>query len=636
LAAIIKHIIFIASFLAPGISLLAQPYAAKFEVNSEIGCNQFTVVVTDLSGAPDTVAVNYDYGDGSAIDTATSHTYSQAGIYQIIQTVANANPRQDTVTIEVINQYAPEFMLLSCKGSSASVIVRDALYEAYEISWGDGFSEVIQAYTPVFHSYAVFNNYDVTVKGLINGAQSSTDFSNLNCFSTTKRLNMIIDIQPATINEIRVLDSDVINGRISVNYSLVPNNNYLIEIRNQNQPGFIVIDTINRITNPTNYILSNLNTEDNYYCISITAFDPCDGETRQSNIGCSVMLETTALNQQNQLNWQTSSNDFFNYRINKDGSQLAQINSQAQNQYLDNQVNCGMRYSYQVVMREGNGFISISDTSQITAISTDVPDPIMNISASVDDRSILLSWEAPINYLPVGYIVSKSTNGTVYEVMDTVQGTGFTDPDLFTQSARYYYRISYYDACGNLSSQGITASAILLTAYDASTITWSDYEGWESGVREYMVDKYDETGQLIESISMGLSTIFQEDLSSNPYQNIVYRIRALPNDFSVEAVESNILKVIYPSNVAFPNAFSPNGDGINDIFTFKSRFIISSTMKIYNRWGELIFQTTDPDRGWDGTINGKAAPPGTYIHQTELTDEMGITFIKSGEVVLIR
>jgi gliding motility-associated-like protein len=447
---------------------------------------------------------------------------------------------------------------------------------------------------------------------------------------------MIIDIQPATINEIRVLDTDLVNGQISINYTLVPNNNYLIEIRNQNQGTYTVIDTINRITNPTNYILSNLNTEDNYYCISITAFDPCDGETRQSNIGCSVLLETTALNQQNQLEWQTTSTDFFNYRINKDGAQIAQINSQAQNQYFDNQVNCGAIYRYQVVMRESNGFMSISDTSQITAISTDIPDPILNVSATVDDKSILLTWEPPLNYLPVGYILTKSTNGTVYEVVDTLFEIGFTDQDLFTQSAQYFYRITYYDACGNLSSQGITASAVLLQESDANTITWSIYEGWESGVREYILDKYDENGQLIESVSMGLSTIFQEDPATNPYQYIFYRIRVIPADLSFEYVVSNILEVIYPSNVAFPNAFSPNGDGLNDIFTFKGRFIIASSMKIYNRWGELIFQTNDPDRGWDGTINGKMAPPGTYIHQTELTDEMGITFIKSGEIILIR
>ena len=110
----------------------------------------------------------------------------------------------------------------------------------------------------------------------------------------------------------------------------------------------------------------------------------------------------------------------------------------------------------------------------------------------------------------------------------------------------------------------------------------------------------------------------------------------MPVDLANGNVESNLLEVIYPSKVAFPNAFSPNGDGLNDIFNFEGRYIIAVHMKIFNRWGELVYQTTDTDKGWDGAINRKPAPLGTYIHHTKLTDDMGITFVKSGEIVLIR
>jgi len=59
-------------------------------------------------------------------------------------------------------------------------------------------------------------------------------------------------------------------------------------------------------------------------------------------------------------------------------------------------------------------------------------------------------------------------------------------------------------------------------------------------------------------------------------------------------------------------------------------------MKIYNRWGELVYQTSDVDQGWNGTVNGKQAPLGTYIYYAELVDDMGINFVKSGEIILIR
>ncbi len=621
---------FLSAFVARG------QYGAKFTVNSHVGCNPFTVVVTDLSGAPDTIPINYDYGDGSPIDSIEFHTYTQPGVYRIIQTVANANPRQDTLYVEVIDQYPPEFYLFNCKGTYGSVIVKDTLYEAFEIDWGDGLTDITTANTLISHNYGVISSFNVTVKGLINGSQSPTDSSNFNCDRTTKALDMILDIQPATIQQVQVLNTNSTSGMIAVEYYLEPNNNYLIEIKSQNDASYTIIDTINQVMNPSTYILQNLNTRDNYYCISITAFDPCDNDTRQSNIGCSINLQTTALNRQNQVDWATSSTDFLSYSIAKDGSVIATIGVQGQMQFLDSLVICGITYEYQVTMRENNGLISISDTSRVTAISTTIPEPIEDITATVSGQDIILTWDTPPNSLATMYIISRSEDGNQYQVIDTVADTGYTDPGLFTQSTRYYYKINYVDACDILSAESITASPVLLIEEADQVISWSAYEGWQNGVSFYTLEKYDENGQLIESVTMGLNTSYTEDPANNPYQYILYRVIATPIDIANGVSESNYLEVIYRSKVAFPNAFSPNGDGTNDIFNFKSRYIRSATMKIFNRWGELIYQTDDMEKGWDGTVDGKYAPPGVYIHHTTLTDDMGITFVKSGEVVLIR
>ncbi len=66
-----------------------------------------------------------------------------------------------------------------------------------------------------------------------------------------------------------------------------------------------------------------------------------------------------------------------------------------------------------------------------------------------------------------------------------------------------------------------------------------------------------------------------------------------------------------------PNAFTPNGDGINDIFhPYPYKFVVKVNMKIYNRWGDLVFQTTNPDINWDGTDmrTGKPVPDGVYYY----------------------
>ena len=64
-----------------------------------------------------------------------------------------------------------------------------------------------------------------------------------------------------------------------------------------------------------------------------------------------------------------------------------------------------------------------------------------------------------------------------------------------------------------------------------------------------------------------------------------------------------------------PNAFTPNNDGQNDIFRpyGYDLELTEFTMAIYNRWGELLFETNNIDSGWDGSFNGKKAPNGTYV-----------------------
>lgn len=75
-----------------------------------------------------------------------------------------------------------------------------------------------------------------------------------------------------------------------------------------------------------------------------------------------------------------------------------------------------------------------------------------------------------------------------------------------------------------------------------------------------------------------------------------------------------------------PNAFSPNQDGFNDIFLpfFSSACSVSSyKIKIYNRWGALVFESDNPQNGWNGKFSGEDAPQGVYMYT--------ITYIEPGD-----
>ncbi len=87
-----------------------------------------------------------------------------------------------------------------------------------------------------------------------------------------------------------------------------------------------------------------------------------------------------------------------------------------------------------------------------------------------------------------------------------------------------------------------------------------------------------------------------------------------------------------------PTAFSPDDDGVNDIFLTKGIGVDNSTFNlyIYDRWGELLFHSTDINKGWDGTVNGKKAEVGTYTWYVEFYDKAGKFHTYSGNVILIR
>lgn len=97
------------------------------------------------------------------------------------------------------------------------------------------------------------------------------------------------------------------------------------------------------------------------------------------------------------------------------------------------------------------------------------------------------------------------------------------------------------------------------------------------------------------------------------------------------------IKVYEGPTYYLPNAFSPNGDGLNEIF-FPTPVGIRSTeyFRVYNRFGELMYQTTQWLQGWDGTLKGKKAAAGTYTWMIKGIDKNGSVIEMKGTVILLR
>ncbi len=88
--------------------------------------------------------------------------------------------------------------------------------------------------------------------------------------------------------------------------------------------------------------------------------------------------------------------------------------------------------------------------------------------------------------------------------------------------------------------------------------------------------------------------------------------------------------------IAVPSAFSPNGDGMNDVLYVRGFRIASFHMKIFNRFGELLFETTTKEKGWDGTWKGVEMPADAYGYMIDVAYSDGTKEQKGGSVSLLR
>ena len=248
---------------------------------------------------------------------------------------------------------------------------------------------------------------------------------------------------------------------------------------------------------------------------------------------------------------------------------------------------------------------------------------------------VVIDWDIGNPGGIVQYAIFRDSN-----FIDSAATNSYTDSNANPSRSQICYQISYLDQCGNSSELSLNSCPVFpkRTTQNKTMLDlgWSAYQGWNLGVREYFVEKYDQDGNLINTTSVGTLQAFQEPIDQSQPQSLFYRIRAESDDQPALISFSNLLEVDLAAEVFLPNAFYP--DGVNNLFTVNSIFVTEYQLRIFNRWGELVHVSNQNGSGWDGTYSqtGKRAPMGTYIYNIEFTDTRNNTITQSGPVLLIR
>ena len=130
------------------------------------------------------------------------------------------------------------------------------------------------------------------------------------------------------------------------------------------------------------------------------------------------------------------------------------------------------------------------------------------------------------------------------------------------------------------------------------------------------------------------------DFSQSGLHRIVLYAKFTKGDEVMEATneESPFSLTISESILEMPNAFSPNGDGINDVYKAKSGYqsLVEFHAYIFNRWGQKLFEWTNPADGWDGTYKGKPVKDGVYFCLVKAKGADGKTYNIKRDVNLLR
>lgn len=619
--------------------------SGRFSVNAGKICRGDTIRVINLSGlSGDT----YNYGldsDSPIPDLVAdvSQIYDTVGTFRILQSITvGGNTQEDFLFITVFeNDIVPEFSVLPCSQNQIRIGlgVEDTIFDglSYSIAELGLFDKTVNRGQDTI---ITFSNPGEHVISNIQGTFS--DGSNQSCSSTDTTIITSFETETARIVSLEVEETSQISGKVRLLFEL-DTGVYQIEISQPNlNSGF---QPISFVSNTNTFLIDSLNTENQFYCFRISTFDACAGSPALfSETICSIRLNVSTQPNRNLANWSTDRGSllFERLSLNRNNIEIFSSTNFIDESFLDEDILCNVQNCYRVVYRYDNGIVSTSDSICVTSETTLRPPGINNITPTVVDQTINLSWDEIPARGTRPFEISRGFNQNTFSFIDISEQSEYIDQNANVNSNNHFYEISYTDECDNESLESVITSPVLLQfggrTGNEFTLVWSELLGWEEGVESYTLELLSEDGNTLNLINQGLGTseIIQLDPNSTN-QDFIYRITATPNSIDLIEAQSNTLIISLEPELRVPNAFGPtNNNRLNRDFTIQGLFVDEYVLRIYNRWGEIIHFSENS--GWNGRIEatGELAPAGTYAFQVDFTDFNGVNYNESGFVVFIR
>jgi len=309
------------------------------------------------------------------------------------------------------------------------------------------------------------------------------------------------------------------------------------------------------------------------------------------------------------------------------------------------------RYTYYIeTVNTLSGITSLSPIDTVTTLYPEAPSYLTIDHVSVlDEASVEIQYSADIAGPVTSFrLLRRSNSSTPFLEVDiawnVMSSTGVFVDQVPTASISYQYKIESVFLPVSCStpleiSESNRGNNILLVNElnnQVVTLSWTPYESYQPGLAGYLIQRRNGNGEFVDIQTVGpLTTQWQETI-----QSIIDGFIALSNPGMGGAEEesvSNPTTVQLETHLQIPNAFTPGSNDMN--FEFKPLMDFAPreyVLIVMDRGGRKLFETTDPEEGWDGRyMGGEYVNEAVYVYYIQFTDFTGIFRTYTGNVTVL-
>ncbi|MBR4197225.1 MAG: gliding motility-associated C-terminal domain-containing protein [Bacteroidales bacterium] len=303
--------------------------------------------------------------------------------------------------------------------------------------------------------------------------------------------------------------------------------------------------------------------------------------------------------------------------------------------------------AYLQISSNGNTRRALSNIKTFDMMTVDTADFIYTLGVSVSENcdALQLRFLTDTHFAATGYNIYRRSDVGSFQMIRTIPPStnptlDVVDNDVDLSAHRYTYYISVWDECELIEKMSNRARQIYATISSnegTNTISWNPYDGAGNLVSYNLLRKTEGEPSWTPVATTQSCTL--ED-NTTQYGRVWYRVEAEyinPQSGHRCFALSQIVEYHGEPTVWVPNIFTPGRDN-NNRFLPKTMFVKDHeyTMRIYNRFGLLVFETNDINEAWDGRYKGKIVPSASYVYIIQYLGDDNYSNIIKGTVTVLK